>query len=244
MLDILSDGRSDCPHTPYTAGPDVSQTPFPAPHSAFTHADSALNPTATSSLCTHGHPGCMYYTDGSAMEVATDAGMAQVTGAAFVTYHPHDTTISEPYTPYYVRPSGPGVFNENYRAELVPIHAVLMHHAALTSSDDPPLAVHIYTDSLSSLQALANAIFRPHTTRRKLHSDLLNDIARLVLARSNSGLHTHFHKVKAHASVEGNEHADAAAKRAARLVGTSHRFDCLDYVEFSGYTSQTIHYLC
>ena len=215
MIAILDAGCPKPPSLPHARRPGAADVPYPTCPSALTHAQSVLRPVAHSGISPHDHTGHIYFTDGSAMEVATDAGMVQATGSAFVTYHPNDIAMPDPYTPYLIRPSSAGVFNENYRAELVPIHAALLHHAALFPLDAPPSAVHIYTDSLSSMQALANAVFRPHVNRRKLHNDLLSDIARLILARSAAGLHTHFHKVKAHASVDGNECADAAAKDAA-----------------------------
>ena len=61
---------------------------------------------------------------------------------------------------------------------------------------------------------------------------MLNDIARMVICRAYQHLHTHFHKVKSHAAVEGNEEVDAAAKAAAQLSAHWARFETL--ADYSG----------
>jgi ribonuclease HI len=187
--------------------------------------DSVLTPDAASTVCPHTQPGHVYYTDGSAMDVPTPNGSVHATGAAFVTYDP--ALVGDHYEAHLLKPSRPGVFNENYRAELVGIHAALLHANARNASE--PCAVHVYTDSLSSIQAIKQAIFNPHNVRRKLHFDLVGEIARIIIRRSQSRLHTHLHKVKSHADVEGNERADTAAKEAAQLSVTSTDFGSLDY---------------
>jgi ribonuclease HI len=158
------------------------------------------------------------------MDVPTPSGDIFSTGAAFVVYDPGDTHA--PYRATMVKPSGPGIFNENHRAELVAILASLTDDACM---DENPHAVHIYTDSLASIHAIHNAIFRPQRVHRKLHSDLVGEIARLIINRAAVGSHTHMHKVKSHVGIEGNEIADSTAKAAAQLAATAHAFGEWDY---------------
>ena len=56
-------------------------------------------------------------------------------------------------------------------------------------------ALHIYTDSLASIQAVRNGIFHPHKHKLKLHSDLVGDIAQLIICMAKLKQHTHLHKV-------------------------------------------------
>ena len=85
-------------------------------------------------------------------------------------------------------------------------------------------ALHIYTDSLASIQAVKNAISHPHKHKRKLHSDLVGDVANLIICRAKLKQHTHLHKVKSHYDVDGNEHADKDVKEAVELDVTAHAF--------------------
>ena len=121
----------------------------------------------------------------------------RASGAAFVTYHRRE---QDPYTPYLVKISRTGIFNENYRAELVAIHASLTHAQAL-----PDRSLHLYTDSLSSIQAIRRAIYHPQLAVRKLHTGIVTEIAELISLRASNKLHTHIHKVKSHVGVDGNE---------------------------------------
>ena len=104
------------------------------------------------------------------MDIEHDGHTVRATGSAFVTYHAG--TDAESYTPYLMKPSNSGIFNENYRAELVPLHGALTHQNTLDETDLHPTAIHIYTDSLSSMQAVKRAIFNPQHNERKLHTIL------------------------------------------------------------------------
>ena len=127
-----------------------------------------------------------------------------------------------------MKTSGTGVFNENYRAELVAIHASLTHaHTSLPTL--PARALHLYTDSLSSIQAIRRALYSPQSSVRKLHTGLVTEIAELILLRARNNLHTHIHKVKSHVGIEGNELADKHAKKAAELAVTAHNFGYWNY---------------
>ena len=103
---------------------------------------------------------------------------------------------------HILKPSVPGVFHENYRAELVGIHASIVHHS--NQKNIHMYALHIYTDSLASIQAVESAIFHPHKHKRKLHADLVGDVAKLIIYRAKLTQHTHLHKVKSHSDLDGN----------------------------------------
>ena len=94
------------------------------------------------------------------------------------------------------------------RAELVAIHRALITFVAHDW-------IGIFTDSLSSLQAIRHHHINPGTTSTKHyrhHSLLLGSITDLLEARRLAGLRTTLHKVRGHINVRGNDLADAAAK--------------------------------
>ena len=150
-----------------------------------------------------------------------------MTGAAFGVYRPN-TPAANRYEAHLAKPSTAGVFNENYRAELVAIHAALEH----AQNPNESTAMHIYTDSLASIHSISKAVFYPQLAKRKLHAQLVMAIANIIIGRAKNGLHTHLHKVKAHAGIEGNENADVAAKQACTLSAQGHNFEShRDYSE-------------
>ena len=108
------------------------------------------------------------------MDVEHNGQTTRATGTAFVIYTPE--TGTEPYTPYLMKPSNPGIFNENYRAELVPLHGAFTHQNTLDETDPHSTAIHINTDSLSSMQAVKSAIVTPHQNERKLHHDIIGNL--------------------------------------------------------------------
>ena len=218
---------------PTSPRPEVSSPPMPQPTCYRTHEETMIHPMDSNRICTHSQPGQLYFTDGSAMEVPTAYGYTKATGSAFVTQNVNNLhSNSDPYTTHLLKPAKPGLFNENYRAELVPIHGALSHDDCDAAITQPQRAKHIYTDSLAAIHAIRSALFKPHNVKRKLHHDIVQDIASLIKIRAHKGLHTHIHKVKAHANVLGNEIADRGAKEAARLSVTDHPFEHMDY---SGY---------
>ena len=96
------------------------------------------------------------------------------------------------------------------RAELVAIHT------ALATFEDHAW-IGIFTDSLSSIQAI-----RLHFTRPGLsiaphyhhHMLLLKSICHLLDTRLEKGYSTTIRKLRAHTHIRGNDLADAAAKLA------------------------------
>ena len=102
------------------------------------------------------------------------------------------------------------------RAELVGILAALRHGAHM-----------IATDSLSSMHQIKKMLRCPQDLLNHQHCELIKEIVTEIV---NRGLRTTLHKVKGHASIIGNEKADAIAKAAA--TG-----DTSDYEECEKYES-------
>ena len=102
------------------------------------------------------------------------------------------------------------------RAELVGILAALRHGAHM-----------IATDSLSSMYQIKKMLRCPQDLLNHQHCELIKEIVTEIV---NRGLRTTLHKVKGHASIIGNEKADAIAKAAA--TG-----DTSDYEECEKYES-------
>jgi hypothetical protein len=94
------------------------------------------------------------------------------------------------------------------RAELVAIHTALTIFASHE-------LIGIFTDSLSSLQAIRHHYSIPGTGGPKHyhhHKLLLGSITNLLEARRSKGLRTTLHKIRAHINIRGNDLATAAAK--------------------------------
>jgi len=129
------------------------------------------------------------YTDGSLQknEVGQDTGSG--------VYHPH-LNVS-----HYVNPKGMGITNIISRAERAAIAAAVIHGYS-----------HIATDSLTSLHQIKKQLSHPNLHRHHIQGDVLQSIAKAI-RQSPSPIH--FIKVKSHASIIGNEHADALAKKSA-----------------------------
>ena len=100
------------------------------------------------------------------------------------------------------------------RAELVGILAALRHGAHM-----------IATDSLSSMYQIKKMLRRPQDLLNHQHCELIKEIVTEIV---NRGLRTTLHKVKGHASIIGNEKADAIAKAAA-TGDTSDYEECEKY---------------
>ena len=91
-------------------------------------------------------------------------------------------------------------------------------HTALTTFSTHEW-IGIFTDSISSLQAIRHHHTNPGTTSAKHyhhHRLLLDSITHLLETRRESGLSTTLHKIKTHTNVRGNDLADAAAKLAVK----------------------------
>ncbi len=102
------------------------------------------------------------------------------------------------------------------RAELVAIHTAL-------STFSTHNWIGIFTDSLSSLQAIRHHHTNPGTTSAKHyhhHRLLLESISDLLETRQRAGLSTTIHKIRAHTKIRGNDLADAAAKLAVTRYET------------------------
>ena len=127
------------------------------------------------------------YTDGSLQK--NHAG--QDTGSGI--YHPH-LNVS-----HYVNPKGMGITNTISRTELAAIAAAVIHGYS-----------HIATDSLTSLHQIKKHLSHPNLRHHHIQGNVLQSIAEAI---RQSPLPIHFFKVKSHAGITGNEHADALAKK-------------------------------
>jgi ribonuclease HI len=92
------------------------------------------------------------------------------------------------------------------RAELVAIQVALN-----TYKDDPWIG--IFTDSQTSLHAIQNELHRPSHTIYHHHKPLITAIVKSLQYRIRLGLATILHKIRGHTQINGNDLADAAAKR-------------------------------
>jgi ribonuclease HI len=144
------------------------------------------------------------FSDGSKQQGTPD----DAPGIGAAVYNPrtdHATTI-------HVAWEGEGAdakSNTIQRAELAGIVV------ALKNGDEcrwPDGSVHIATDSLASIYALAKNLRRPQDTGEHTHLNILQQFKQLL--RDAPGK-VHVHKVKAHIGIIGNELADLAAKAVA-----------------------------
>jgi hypothetical protein len=95
-----------------------------------------------------------------------------------------------------------GITNTVSRAELAAIAAAVIHGYS-----------HIATDSLiTSLHQIKKQLSHPNLHRHHIQGDVLQSIAKAIRQSPSS---IHFFKVKSHAGIIGNEHADALAKKSA-----------------------------
>ena len=97
------------------------------------------------------------------------------------------------------------------RAALVGVQAWLKQVSQMESP--PATTFKLLTDSQVTLQSIQKAIKQAATTWLCTHEPLPMDIVANLKALTESGHHVHLGKVKAHAGVEGDILADAAAKQ-------------------------------
>jgi ribonuclease HI len=136
------------------------------------------------------------YTDGSDIKGQPRLGAA-------VVHIPTRTTI-------YIDATGREETNTIMRAELVAIHTALATFAEHTW-------LGIFTDSLSSIQAIRLRFTRPGLSSAPHyhhHMLLLQSICHLLEARIEKGFYTTIRKIRAHSHIRGNDLADTAAKLA------------------------------
>jgi ribonuclease HI len=136
------------------------------------------------------------YTDGSDITGHLRLGSA-------VVHIPTNTTI-------YIDAAGIEETRTIMRAEMVAIHT------ALTTSVTHDW-IEIFTDYLSSLQAIRHYHTIPGTTNVKHyhhHRLVMGSNTNVLETIRLTGLRTTLHKVKAHTNIQGNELADAAANLA------------------------------
>ena len=100
---------------------------------------------------------------------------------------------------HYVNPKGMGITNTISRTELAAIAAAVIHGYS-----------HIATDSLTSLHQIKKHLSHPNLRHHHIQGNVLQSIAEAI---RQSPLPIHFFKVKSHAGITGNEHADALAKK-------------------------------
>jgi ribonuclease HI len=142
------------------------------------------------------------YTDGSDIDGHPRLGAA-------VVHVPTATTI-------YIDAAGTEETRTIMRAELVAIYVALR-------TFETHEWIGIFTDSLSSLQAIQQHHTNPGITGAKHyhhHSILLRGITDLLEERRRRGLRTTLHKLRGHTNIRGNDLADAAAKMAVTNFDT------------------------
>jgi len=103
-----------------------------------------------------------------------------------------------------------GITNIISRAELAAIAAAVIHGYS-----------HTATDSLTSLHQIKKELSHPNLHRHHIQGDVLQSIAKEI-RQSPSPIH--FFKVKSHASIIFNEHADALAKKSATHCQKASRY--------------------
>ena len=91
-----------------------------------------------------------------------------------------------------------GITNTISRADLEAITAAVIHGYS-----------HLATDSLTSLHQIKKQLSHPNLHRHHIQGNVLQSIAKAI-RQSPSPIH--FIKIKPHAGIIGNEHADALAK--------------------------------
>ena len=180
--------------------------PIPTPQESSPAQTCPFHPLP----CTHplvkpsGRGVVTVYTDGSCIKYPD--GRQSIGAAIFF-----PTEGDGPGTTITVNPRGKGPTLTINRAELSGIHQAIVHSESASSH-----ALHIYTDSSCSLHLLTRIINSPWTLRDSKHFLLLNEILEALKSRAERGTHTHFHKVRSHIGVAGNEMADKGAGRAAK----------------------------
>ena len=104
-----------------------------------------------------------------------------------------------------VKPRGGGITNAIPRAELAAIAAAIIHGYS-----------HVATDSLTSMREIIKQLSHPNLHRHHIQGDVLQSIYGfecISKAFHQSPSPIHFHKVKSHAGIIGNEHAVALARK-------------------------------
>jgi ribonuclease HI len=85
------------------------------------------------------------------------------------------------------------------KSELVAIAATIMQGYS-----------HIFTDSPTSMHRIKNQLSHPNLHRHHIQGGVLQSIAKAI---HQSPSPIHFHTVKSHAGILGNEYADALARK-------------------------------
>jgi ribonuclease HI len=150
------------------------------------------------------------YTDGSRMTEVTDG--APGIGAAV--YNPKTRSV----TSIEVAWDGEAAdtkSNTINRAELVGLLIAMRQEENCRWHDG---SIHIATDSLASMYAIAKTLKRPQDVTEHRHLSILQEIVQEI---RNAPGQVHVHKVMAHTGIIGNEVADQAAVRLASGESTA-----------------------
>jgi ribonuclease HI len=100
---------------------------------------------------------------------------------------------------HYVNLRSVGRTNTISRAELAAVAATIIHGYS-----------HIATDSLTSIHQIKKQLSHPNLHRHHIQGDVLQSIAKTI---HQSPSPIHFHNIKSHAGIIGNEYADALARK-------------------------------
>ena len=114
----------------------------------------------------------------------------------------------------------PGATPDNEEEQTVPIDPAGGHEGTINRAELAAIwtaltkrARHIATDSQGSIFQIQKMLHRPHDLKEHRHKGLLQSIVDLITQCPSP---VTLYKVKAHMGIEGNEKADAMAKRVAR----------------------------
>ena len=142
------------------------------------------------------------YTDGSCI---TQEGKNTLGAAIWHKRRGHAITV-------HIQPNAVGATSTANMAELTSIkHALTLRSVAEASE-----SITIYTDSLTSIHQIHNAMHRPALMHSSKYREMLLSIVEALKVRAMAGGSTTLQKIKSHSDIQGNEHADRAAVKTAK----------------------------
>ena len=203
------------PPPPPHQGPTQLTLPPPESKPPFT---MEVDHTTHKGLLRFPHKQCLVYTDGSLLTDKTPDSTSndeEPASAGSCIIIPGPTQETPLFQALYTF----GGVQDVPKAEMIAITKAPAHLPNLPDDAPPGEGYHIFSDSLSSLQTIIHFINNP--TRKTGHRFFarLQELILTVNSRPNKE-HFHFHFVRSHIGIEGNEQADNGARRAAQTKYT------------------------